>query len=135
MVRPSGETSSEIQVPSEVVNSTARSGLRGSESLLFLIESAAVPEGCWPRRGSGKQSVAATTTTATVRRVHIMEPAKLEASRNDVKETGRRARVDKSGPRGDYQHERYEPETVPRTWAAAPVLGVFLGAFVTGGEA
>src|SRR2546427_12319777 len=41
MVRPSGETSSESHVPSEVVKSTLRVGVSGSESVLLRAVSAA----------------------------------------------------------------------------------------------
>src|SRR2546428_13742477 len=64
MLRPSGETSSEIQVPSCVSNSTLRVGVSGRLSF-FVVESAAAGGGRTRSGGTqGAQAGGATGRTA-----------------------------------------------------------------------
>src|SRR2546427_8427320 len=61
MVRPSGETSSESHVPSEVVKSTLRVGVSGSESVLLRAVSAAgfaAGAGCFAGLGGDGRAAA-----------------------------------------------------------------------------
>src|SRR5690348_15490841 len=59
IVRPSGETSSDIHVPSEVVKSMARVGLSGSSSAFFLeVSGLAAAAGCCANRDTNGMAAA-----------------------------------------------------------------------------
>src|SRR5947208_14955229 len=93
-VCPSGDTSSEIQVPSDVVKSTLQVGFKGNES------------GRWAARGRQRATAARSIAVESLRITGLQggrrRRAENEAVNLEAPSTRVKPGVDKSGPPGDH---------------------------------
>src|SRR6266700_3627743 len=90
MVCPSGDTSSEIQVPSEVVKSTLRVGFKCKES------------GRWAARGSQGATAARSIAVESLRITGLQGGKRRRAGNVAALSTRVKQGVDKSRPPGDH---------------------------------